>query len=53
MWFIEGRAAEIYLDETKIGEIGEIHPRILKNWKLKMPVVLMEMNLEPLFNKII
>ena len=51
--FIEGRAAEIYLDENKIGEIGEIHPKILKNWKIKMPVTLLEMNLEEIFKTLL
>jgi len=45
--FIEGRAAEIVLKDTKkvIGQIGEIHPRILRNWRLKMPVGIFEINL--------
>jgi phenylalanyl-tRNA synthetase beta chain len=48
-WFIDGRVGEIYLDEEKIGFIGEIHPKILKNWKLKMPVGLFEINLKKIF----
>ena len=32
-----------------IGFVGEIHPRILKNWKIKMPVALFEINLEEVF----
>jgi len=49
--FIEGRVASIILDEKEIGFIGEIHPKILKNWKLKMPVSLFELNLEEIFKK--
>lgn len=48
---IDGRSADIFLEETKIGEIGEVHPKILKNWKIKMPVSLFEINLEPIFKK--
>lgn len=48
---IDGRSADIFLEETKIGEIGEIHPKILKNWKIKMPISLFEINLEPIFKK--
>ncbi|MCK4647409.1 phenylalanine--tRNA ligase subunit beta [Candidatus Pacearchaeota archaeon] len=35
------------LENTKvIGFIGEIHPKILKNWRIKMPVTLFEIDLE-------
>ncbi len=51
--FIEGRVADIMLENKKIGEIGEIHPKILKNWKIKMPVALFEINLGDVFEKII
>ncbi|MFH1365533.1 MAG: phenylalanine--tRNA ligase subunit beta [archaeon] len=51
--FIEGRTAEITLDNQVIGIIGEIHPKILRKWKIKMPVALFEMNLEKIFEKLI
>jgi len=51
--FIEGRVAEIFADEKSTGFIGEIHPKILKNWKLKMPVALLEIELEKVFEKLI
>ncbi|HUW43669.1 MAG TPA: phenylalanine--tRNA ligase subunit beta [Bacillota bacterium] len=41
-YFIGGRTAEIIFKGEKIGFIGEIHPKILKNWKIKMPVALFE-----------
>ncbi|MFH1327033.1 MAG: phenylalanine--tRNA ligase subunit beta [archaeon] len=47
--FIEGRVASIFLDEKEIGFIGEIHPKILKNWKIKMPVSLFELTLDEIF----
>lgn len=59
--FIKGRVAEIFLEipENKnkearksIGFIGEIHPEILKNWKIRMPVALLEINLEDIFDLI-
>ncbi len=49
--FVEGRAGDIFLEEKKIGTIGEIHPKILKNWKIKMPVSLFEIDLEKIFKK--
>ena len=51
--FIEGRKAEILIEKEKIGDIGEIHPRILKNFKIKMPVSLFEINLDPIIEKIV
>ena len=51
MHFIDGRVAEVILEGEKIGHIGEIHPRILKNWKIKMPAVLFEIELEGIFEK--
>lgn len=50
--FIEGRVAEIILDNKRLGFIGEIHPRILKNWKIKMPVAILEISLEEIFEKL-
>jgi phenylalanyl-tRNA synthetase beta chain len=44
--FIEGRVASIKIEGKEIGFIGEIHPKILKNWKIKMPVAIFEINLE-------
>jgi phenylalanyl-tRNA synthetase beta chain len=51
--FIEGRCGEIILEDKIIGFIGEIRPKILKNWRIKMPVALFEINLEPIFEKLI
>ncbi|MBU1136036.1 MAG: phenylalanine--tRNA ligase subunit beta [Nanoarchaeota archaeon] len=50
--FIEGRVAEIKIEEKNIGFIGEIHPKILKNWKIRMPVALLEINLEEIFKQL-
>jgi phenylalanyl-tRNA synthetase beta chain len=51
-YFIDGRTAEIKLEDKTIGFIGEIHPKILRNWKIKMPVSLFEINLEKVFEKL-
>ncbi len=48
-YFVEGRSADIYFEGEIIGNIGEIHPKILKNWKIKMPVSILEINLEKIF----
>jgi phenylalanyl-tRNA synthetase beta chain len=47
--FIEGRAAEIFVNGKKVGIFGEIHPQILENWNLEMPVAAFEIEIENLF----
>ncbi len=49
--FIEGRTAEIYFENQKIGVIGEIHPEILENYKLDLPTALFELNITPFFKE--
>jgi len=51
-YFIEGRVGEITLDNKPIGFVGEIHPKILKNWRIKMPVALFEIDLKGIFKKL-
>ncbi|MEM2925543.1 MAG: phenylalanine--tRNA ligase subunit beta [Methanocellales archaeon] len=46
--FISGRAAQVILNGKAIGIIGEIHPQVLKNFKLEMPVAAFEIKLEAL-----
>lgn len=48
---IDGRSVDIILDNKIIGTIGEIHPKILKNWKIKMPIALFEIDLQQIFDK--
>ena len=50
--YINGRSGTIYFKEKKIGEIGEIHPEVLLNFKLEFPVAAMELNLQNFFKKI-
>ncbi len=47
--FIEGRVAKIMLGKKQIGVVGEIHPQVLSNWSLEMPVAAFELNLEEIF----
>ena len=44
--FIEGRLGEVKFNNSTIGYLGEVHPRVLKNFKIKMPVALFEIELE-------
>lgn len=46
--FIRGRTAQIIIGEKRVGFFGEIHPLVLENWKLEMPVAACEINLEEL-----
>ena len=45
-WFIEGRGAEIWVNQQKIGFIGEFHPRIILNWELALPIAGFEIELD-------
>jgi len=47
--YIPGRCGKIIVDGKDVGLIGEIAPRVLKNWKIRMPVVALEIGLEWLF----
>jgi len=49
-WFIDERTAKIKINNSNAGFIGEIHPRILKNWRIKMPVALLEINLKEILD---
>jgi len=51
--FIEGRTASIKINDKRVGFIGEIHPKILKNWKIKMPVAVLEISLEEIFENLL
>jgi len=51
-YFVDGRVAEVIFNNEKIGFIGEVYPKILRNWKIKMPVSLFEINLDEIFKNI-
>ncbi len=44
--FIDGRIADVIVKNKAIGFIGEIHPKVLGNFRLKMPVVAFEIDLQ-------
>ena len=50
--FIKGRCASIHLGKKMIGFLGEIHPRVLTAFGLKMPVACLEMDSEAIWDKI-
>lgn len=47
--FIDGRCGRAIVKGKKIAYLGEIHPAVLSNWNLEMPVAAMEINLTELF----
>ncbi|MCD6140258.1 MAG: phenylalanine--tRNA ligase subunit beta [Thermococcus sp.] len=49
--FISGRAGEIIVGGRKVGIIGEIHPQVLENWGVEMPVAAFEIFLRPFYKK--
>ncbi len=47
--FIPGRVAKILVRNKPVGFLGELHPQVLTNWRLEMPVVALELDLTDLF----
>ena len=50
--FISGRVGRISVNDKKIAYIGEIHPSVLENWNLEIPISVLELNLTELFKSI-
>lgn len=48
--FIEGRVAGIFVNSVQVGVIGELHPEIILNWGLSIPICAMELDLDMLMN---
>lgn len=44
--FLGGRGAELLLNERKIGIAGEVHPKVLENFSILVPVTLFEMEMD-------
>ena len=44
--FIPGRSGQILLDGQKVGVIGEVHPKVLSNWKIEVPVSVWELEVK-------
>lgn len=51
--FFEDGQADIYIRGVKIGTFGIVHPNILKNFDIKFPVTLAEIDIEHIFNMIL
>ena len=47
--FTPGRAARISVDEVDVAYIGELHPQVISNFEVEMPVSVFELNLTELF----
>ena len=45
--FLKGRGADVFYKKQKIGYIGVLSPVVIKNFKLKVPVCAVEINVEP------
>ena len=41
------------VNKKNIGYLGELHPETLREWGIKMPVAVIEISLEEIFNKVI
>ncbi|RLE56341.1 MAG: phenylalanine--tRNA ligase subunit beta [Thermoprotei archaeon] len=49
--FIPGRCAEVLVDDEVIGIVGEVHPEVLTNFDIPVPVEVMEIDLTKLMRK--
>ena len=47
--FIDGRVGTAVVDETDIGIVGEVHPKVLEAWRLENPVAAFELNMKTIF----
>ncbi|MDP4012449.1 MAG: phenylalanine--tRNA ligase subunit beta, partial [Candidatus Nanoarchaeia archaeon] len=47
--FIPGRVARVSCKNIDLAYIGEIHPQVLSNFELEMPIAALELNLTELF----
>ena len=50
--FLPGRCAKIIMGKIEVGVLGEIHPQVLQECGLKMPVAAFEINAEMLFQSL-
>ncbi len=48
---VDGRTAKILINNKSFGYMGEIHPKTLHTWNIKMPLAILEISLEEVFNK--
>jgi len=43
--YLNGRSADLYAKDIKLGNLGEIHPSIIGNFKIRVPIASFEINL--------
>ena len=48
---VEGRSASVIINNKNIGYIGDIHPKTLQHWNIKMPVAVLEISLEEIYKQ--
>lgn len=46
--FVEGRVIGIYVNDVEVGFLGELHPQVIINWGLAVPIAAMEISLDKL-----
>jgi phenylalanyl-tRNA synthetase beta chain len=51
-FLIEGRTGEIIINDKRYGLIGEVHPELIRSFKLEMPISAIQINLSELINLI-
>jgi len=47
--FLEGRAGKLIAENVTLATVGELHPQVIKNFELEMPVVAVELDLTALW----
>lgn len=47
-FFLENQQAEILVGSKKVGELGIVHPLVVKAWDWEHPIALLEMMVAPL-----
>ncbi len=48
-FLIKGRAAKLIIKDKEVGFLGEVNPEVLLNFGINIPLVTMEIYIEPLF----
>lgn len=50
--FIKGRVGRVYVNGKAVAYIGEMHPQVLENFGLQVPVAALELNLTDLYDNL-
>jgi phenylalanyl-tRNA synthetase beta chain len=45
--FLEGRTGKVISEEEPLGIVGELHPRIIREWGLSLPIAAFELEIPP------